>query len=71
MRTPSEIKDLHVHLKQKADLAVRQERAAQRRLFEGESDMETREWETKSSDMALCETDRELESQGLEQYQAL
>ena len=32
--------------------------------------MERRNWEQKSSDMALYETNRELESQRLELYQA-
>ena len=63
VRTLSERKDLHVYLEQKADLAVRQECAAQRRLSEADADMETRKWEKRSSDMALYETNRELESQ--------
>ena len=61
---------LHVYLEQKAELAVRGECAAQRRLSEAEADMEIRNWEQKSSDMALCEVNRELESQRLELYQA-
>ena len=70
MRTLSERQDLHVYLGQKADLAVRQECAAQRRLSEAEADMETREWEKRSSYMDLYEINRELESLRLELYQA-
>ena len=70
VRTLSERKDLHVYLEHKADLAVRQECAAQRRLSEADADMETRKWEKRSSDMALCETNRELESQRVELFQA-
>ena len=61
---------LHVYLEQKADLAAREECAAQRRLSEAESDMEIRKWEERSSDMALHETNRELESERLDLYQA-
>ena len=66
----SEKKDLHVYFEQKADLVVRQECTAQRRLSEAEADMETRRWEKRSSDMALHENNREIESQRLELYQA-
>ena len=69
VRTLSERKDLHVYLEQKADLAVGQECAAHRRPSEAEADMETRKWEKRSSDMALYETNREIESQRLEVYQ--
>ena len=44
--TLAERKDLHVYL-QKADLAVREECAVQRRLSEAEADVETRKWEKK------------------------
>ena len=63
-------KFLHVHLEQKADLAVREEWAAQRRLSEAEADMETRKWKKRSSVMTLYETSRELEAQRLELYHA-
>ena len=51
-------------------MAVREECAAWRRLSAAETDTETRKWEKVSSDMALYETNRELESQRLELYQA-
>ena len=70
VRTLSERKDLHVYIEQKADLAVQQECAALRRLSDAEADMETRKWEKTSSDLALYETNRELESRRLELYQA-
>ena len=56
VRNLSERKDLCVYFEQKADLAVREECAAQRQLSEAEADMETRKWEKESSDMALYET---------------
>ena len=52
----SERRNLQVCLEQKADLAVREEYAAQRRLSEAEADMEIRNWEKRSSDVALHET---------------
>ena len=66
----SERQNLHVYIEEKAELAVGRECAAQRRLSETEADMEIRSWERKSSDMSLCETNRELKSQRLELYQA-
>ena len=71
VQTLSERHHSHVYLEQKAELAVRRERAAQRRLSETEADMEIRNWEEqKSFDMALCETNRELQPQRLELYHA-
>ena len=61
---------LDVYLEQKAELAVQGECSAQRRLSEAEADMEVRRWEMRSSDMALDETIRELESQRRELNQA-
>ena len=59
----------HDYLGRKAELAVRGESAAHRRLTE-EADLEIRRWEQKSSEIALYETRRELESQRLELHQA-
>ena len=66
----SDTQHLHVYLEQQAELPLRGEYAAQKRLSEAEADMEVRNREQKSSGMALCETNRELESQRLELYQA-
>ena len=60
-QTLSERANLHVYLEQKAESAVRGECAAQKRLSEAETDMEIR-----NSEMALYETNRELESHRLE-----
>ena len=53
VRTWSERKDSHASPEQKADLAVREECAPQRRISEAEAGMETRKWEKISSDMCL------------------
>ena len=55
--------NLHVYLEQKVELAVQGECEAQRRLSEAEADMDIRNWEERNSDIALCETNQELESQ--------
>ena len=60
---------LHDYLGRKAELPVRGESAAHRRITE-EADLEIRRWEQKSSEIALYETRRELESQRLELHQA-
>ena len=70
MQTLHERQNLHVYVEQKVELAVQEECAAQRRFSEAEADMEIRNWEQRKSDMALHETDQELESQRLELYQA-
>ena len=44
--------------------------SAQTRLSEAEADMEVRRWEKRRSDLALYETNRELESQRLELNQS-
>ena len=62
-------RNLHVYLEQKAVLAVQRECAAQRRQSEAETDMDIRNWEQRNSDIAICKTNRELESQRLELYQ--
>ena len=70
VQTPSERQNLHVYLEQRADLAVREECAALRRLSEAEADMEIKNWEERFSAVALCQTNRDVESQRLELYQA-
>ena len=73
VQTLSEKRNLHVHLEQKAELAVQGECAAQRRSSEAEADTGIRNWEQGNSDMAFFfffENNRELESQRLELYQA-
>ena len=44
VQTRSEMQNLHVYLKQKAESVVRGENAAQKRLSEAEVDMEFRSW---------------------------
>ena len=66
----SERQNLHVYLEQKAELAVQGECAAQQNLSEAGADMDIRHWERRNSDIALFETNRELESQRLELYKA-
>ena len=51
VQTLSERQILHVYLEQKAEMAVRGQCAAQRRLSEAEADME-RSWEPRNADMA-------------------
>ena len=57
----SDRQNLHTYLERKAESAVRGESAAQKRPSEAEADMEVRNWEQKRSEVALCETHRELE----------
>ena len=70
VKTLSERRNLHVYTEQKAEVAVRGDCAAKPRYSEAEADMDIRNWEQRNSDMALYETNRELESQRLEPYQA-
>ena len=63
------LSERRVNLKQKAEVAVQGECAAHR-LSEAEADMDVRNWQQRNSDIALYETNRELESQKLELYQA-
>ena len=55
--------NIHKIVERKAELAVQGECEAQRRLSEAEADMDIRNWEERNSDIALCETNQELESQ--------
>ena len=70
VQTLSERRNLHVYIEQKAEMAVQGEGAAHRRLSQAEADMGIRNRKQRNSDMALCETNRELESQRLKLYQA-
>ena len=62
---------IHCYLEQKAELAVQGECAAQKRLSEAEAEMDIRIWERRNADIALFDTNRELESQRLELYQQI
>ena len=70
VQTLRERRNNHVYLEQKGELAVQGDCAAQRRLSEAEADMDTRNWEQRNSVIAFNDTNRELESQRLELYQA-
>ena len=70
VQTLSEGRNLHAYLEQNPDLAVQGECAAQKSLSEAEVEMDIRSWEQRNADIALYETNRELESQRLELYQA-
>ena len=70
VRTSSNKQNLHKYLERKAGSDVRRENASQKRLSEAEADMEIRRWEQKSSEVALYETHRELESQRLHLHPA-
>ena len=63
VQTLSERRNPHVYLGQKAELAVQGECAAQKRFSEAQAEMDIRNWERRNSDVALHETNRELESQ--------
>ena len=69
-QTLSERRNLHVHLEQKAELAVQGECAAQKRLSEAETEVDICIWKQRNSDLALYDTNRELETQRLELHQA-
>ena len=70
VRTSSDKQNLHKYLERKAGSPVRRENASQKRLSEAEADTEIRRWEQKSSEVALYETHRELESQRLHLHPA-
>ena len=63
-------RNLHVYWEQKTELVVQGESAAPIRLSKAEGDMDIGNWEQRNADIALCEFNRELESQRLELYQA-
>ena len=66
----SERRNLHEYLENEAERAFRGKCVAQRRLCEGEVEMDRRSWERRNSDIALNETNQKLVSQRLELYQA-
>ena len=57
-------------LKRKLNELVQGECVAQKKLFEAEAEMDIRIWEQRNADIALYETNRELNSQRLELHQA-
>ena len=57
-------------LNRKLNWLFKGECAAQKRLSEAEAEMVRRNWEQRNADIALYETNREVESQRLELYQA-
>ena len=69
-QTLSERRNHHAYLEQKAELAVQGECAAQKRLSEAGAEMDIRNWEQRNADVALYQSNRALESQRLELYQA-
>ena len=70
-QTLSERRNLQAYLEKKAELACQGECAAHKRLSEAEAEMDKRNcWKQRNADRALYETNRQLESQRLELYQA-
>ena len=67
MQFLSERRNPHGYLEKKAELAFQGDCAAQKRF--SEADMDRINWEQRFVDIALNETNRELESQRLELYQ--
>ena len=63
MQTLRDRQHLKKILERKAGLAVRGETLAQQRFFGAEADVEVKHWERRNSDIALCETNQEFESQ--------
>ena len=61
--------NVHKILERKAELAVRREKMAQQKLFEGEADVEVKQWDKRNSDMTLCEVNQEFESQRIQLQQ--
>ena len=55
--------NFHEFLERQAHTAIQGELDSQRKLAEAETDMEVTEWERRNSDVALHESQRELESQ--------
>ena len=62
VKTSTESRNFHKFLEKQAELAVRGDNAAQKRLFEAETDMDNKDWEKRSS---LHESQREVRSQRL------
>ena len=61
---------LHKIPERKAEVAVRREKLAQRRLYEAEANVEVKHWEKRNSDIALYEIKQEFESQRSQVQQA-
>ena len=57
-------------LKRKLNWLFKEHAQHKKKLSEAEAEMDTRNWEQRNADIALYETNRELESQRLELYQA-
>ena len=66
----SEQRDTHEFLEKKADHAFQIECAAQTRLSEAKSELDRREWRMQNADVALDETNMQIQSQSIERYQA-
>ena len=63
VQTLSERRNLQAYLEQRAELAAQRECAALIRLSEAEAEVDITNWEQSFADLALYETNRELESQ--------
>ena len=71
LKEPSiERRNLHKFFERLAELAVRGENAAQKRFSEAATEREIKDWEKRSSEIALYESQRELESQRMRLHQA-
>ena len=66
----SEQRDTHEFLEKKADHAFQIKCAAQTRLSEAQSELDRREWRMQNADVALDETNMQIQSQRIERYQA-
>ena len=64
-------KHLDEYLEKEAERAFQGECVGQIRLSEAEVEMDTRRWARRNYDIALYETNQQLESQRLELYQAI
>ena len=69
MQILPERRSLHAYLEKTAELAFQGECAAQKRLSVAEAEIDRRNWEQRNADIAVYETNRQLESQRLELYQ--
>ena len=59
----SEQRSFHEYLEKGAERAFQGKFEAQKRLSEAQAEIDSREWERRNADVALCETSRQLESQ--------
>ena len=69
-RILSEQKNIHDLLERKVDHGFQGECAAQTRLYEAQSELDRGEWRKQNADIALYETDMQLQSQRMELYHA-